>query len=133
MNKKLLWVALIFLLKGFGAFAGEGSKDKNPEPDITGSVTALVSGKPIKDVNIIAYSISKKEKVTLSDVNGNYSLVDLKPGVYKFVFQKDGYQRVVKERIILKANEEYQMNIHMSENESIFDILPSPLNFTTVY
>jgi hypothetical protein len=133
MKRKLLCLLVICLFCTGMVFANSGSKDKNPEPDLTGSITAFVTGKPIKDVNIIAYSINKKEKVAVSDANGNYSLVDLKPGVYKFVFQKDGYQKVVKEKIILKVNEDYQMNIHMSEDETIFDMIPSPLKFADVF
>jgi len=114
------------------AYANNGTKDKKEDPDMTGSITFIETGKPLKDVSVTAYNVSKKEKVTVSDLNGNFSLVDLKPGVYKFVFQKEGFQKVIREKIILKTNEDYQLNIQMAEEESIFDLMPSPLRFTGV-
>jgi uncharacterized membrane protein len=134
MRKKLLLLFIICLPAGFAAYANtnNGSKDKKEDPDMSGSITFTETGKPIKDVNVTAYNVSKKEKVTLSDANGNFSLIDLKPGVYKFVFQKEGFQKVIREKIILKTNEDYQLNIQMAEDESIFDLMPSPLRFTGV-
>ncbi len=130
MKNKLLTLLLICLLGGLVGFANTGSKEKKEDPDMIGSITFTETGKPLKDVNVTAYSATRKEKVTFSDVNGNFSLIDLKPGVYKFVFQKDGYHKVVKEKIVLKTNEDYQLNIQMAEEEAIFDLMPSPLRFT---
>jgi Carboxypeptidase regulatory-like domain len=138
MNNKLMTMLVICLLGGLAGYANtgsngsNGSKEKNQDPDMNGIITFTETGKPLKDVNITAYSVSKKEKVAVSDVNGNFSLIDLKPGVYKFVFQKDGFQKVVREKIVLKTNEDYQLNIQMTEDETIFDLMPSPLRFTGV-
>jgi Carboxypeptidase regulatory-like domain len=130
MKNKQLILIVIGVLVGLAGYANTGSKDKKEDPDMIGSITFTETGKPLKDVNVTAYNVSKKEKVAVSDVNGNFSLIDLKPGVYKFVFQKDGFQKVVREKIVLKINEDYQLNIQMAEDESIFDLMPSPLRFT---
>ena len=131
MKNKLLLLLVIFLLGKASVYANNnGKKDKKEDPDISGSITFVETGKPLKDVNVTAYSVSKKEKVALSDVNGNFSLIDLKPGIYKFVFQKDGFQKVIREKIVLKTNEDFQLNIQMEEEEALFDLMPSPLRFT---
>ncbi len=131
MKNKLLLLLVIFLLGTASVYANNnGKKDKKEDPDISGSITFVETGKPLKDVNVTAYNASKKEKVALSDINGNFSLIDLKPGIYKFVFQKDGFQKVIREKIVLKTNEDFQLNIQMEEEESIFDLMPSPLRFT---
>lgn len=118
----------ICLVGNVFAYASDG-KNKNDDPDMTGNVTQTVNGKPLKDVYITAYIASRKEKVTISDANGNFNMINLRPGVYKFVFQKDGFKRVVREKIVLKTKEDYQLNIEMAEEEAIFDLVPSPLRF----
>ena len=130
MNSKCFPVVLLLLLGSFFAFAGNGGKNKKDNADMTGIILQSETGKPLKDVNITAYSNSKKEKVTTSDANGNFMLVDLKPGIYNFVFQKDGFEKIVREKVVLKINEGYQLTIQMSEEENIFDMMPSPLRFS---
>ena len=109
---------------------GNGEKNKKEDPDMSGVVVEAETGKPIKDVNVTAYSVTKKEKVTTSNANGSFTLTDLKPGVYKFVFQKEGFEKVIREKMILKPCEGYQLNIQMSAEENIFDLVPSPLRFS---
>ena len=85
--------------------------------------------KPLTNVSVTAYLTSdKKEKVVLSDSNGNYAFDDLKPGVYKFVFEKDGYKKVTKEKVFIKTDEGFQLNIEMAE-EKDFDFIPGAFNF----
>jgi Carboxypeptidase regulatory-like domain len=132
MKNKLLLLLIVCLSGSVLTYANTGGKDKKEDPDMTGMITQFETGKPIKDVNVTAYNVAKKEKVAISDAHGNFSLADLKPGIYKFVFQKEGFQKVVREKIVLKANEDYQLNIEMAEEESIFDLMPSPLHFSGV-
>ena len=68
----------------------------------------------------------KKEKTVLTDNNGNYSFNDLKPGTYKLVFEKDGFKRVTKDKVIIRSDEGCQLNIEMDENDA-FQILPGLL------
>jgi hypothetical protein len=121
---------LLLLMCSFFSFANNGGKDKKEDPDMNGFVVEAETGKPMKDVNITAYSTTKKEKVTTSNANGSFSLIDLKPGIYKFVFQKEGFEKVIREKMILKPNEGYQLTIQMSAEENIYDLMPSPLQFS---
>ncbi len=124
---------MLLLCCSFFAFANTGNtgggKDKKEDPDMNGFITEAETGKPMKDVNITAYSNSKKEKSVTSNANGSFTLADLKPGIYKFVFQKDGFEKVIRDKMVLKAKEDYQLIIQMSEQENIFDMMPSPLRF----
>ena len=104
----------------------DGTTKKN---DINGGVYHTTTKKPLTNVSVTAYLTSdKKEKVVLSDSNGNYAFDDLKPGVYKFVFEKDGYKKVTKEKVFIKTDEGFQLNIEMAE-EKDFDFIPGAFNF----
>lgn len=130
MNNRSILLLLTFLLAGLFSYAGNGGKENRKEdPDMLGMVIHADNRKPLKDVSVTAYNNSHKEKVALSDANGNFNLIDLKPGVYKFVFEKDGFKRVVREKIILKTKEDYQLNIEMAEEETLPDLMPSTLHF----
>lgn len=125
MKNKLI-LLITFLLGGYYAIANTGEKNKKEEPDVNGVIISAENGKPLKDVSVVAYNVSKKEKVVLSDGTGNYSLIDLKPGtLYKLVFEKEGYKKVVKEKLLLKNSEILLLNVEMSEEESAFDLMPS--------
>jgi len=73
--------------------------------------------------------VSKKEKVVFTEDNGTYAFDELKPGTYKFIFEKAGFKKITKEKVVIKTNEAFQLNIEMiTQND--FDILPSPFHFT---
>lgn len=130
MKQKLFLLG--FSLLGFvaakatdiGPGPGDGKKD-----DVNGTVLHSETKKPIKDVSITAYNVTKKEKVVLTDEDGVFSFDELKPGTYKFVFEKAGFRKATKEKIVVKTDESFQMNIEMIEN-SDFDIMPSPGSFS---
>ena len=130
MNRKIIPIVLLLMCLSVFSFANSGGKEKKDDPDLNGVIVAAETGKPIKDVSITAYSNSKKEKTVNSNASGNFSLTDLKPGIYKFVFQKEGFEKVTRENIVLKTKEDYQLTIQMFEEENIFDLLPSPLRFS---
>ena len=130
MNARCIPIISLLLLGSFFSFANNGGKEKKEDPDLMGIILQAETGKPLKDVNITAYNNTRKEKVVTSNANGSFSLTDLKPGVYKFVFEKEGFEKVTREKIVLKLNEGYQLNIQMSEEEHIFDMMPSPLRFS---
>ena len=127
MNKKLTILAAGLLLSAVG-FANNGAKDRsNPDPDLAGVVVTAETGRPIRDVSIIAYNLSaKKERTVVTNEKGGFIIADLKPGVYKLTFQKDGFEKVIREKMVLKANEDLQVNIQMFELELMFDPIPSP-------
>jgi hypothetical protein len=104
----------------------DGTTKKN---DINGGVYHNETRKPLNNVSVTAYlTTNKKEKIVVSDSNGNYAFDDLKPGLYKFVFEKDGYKKVTKEKIFIKTDEGFQLNIEMAE-EKDFDFIPGAFNF----
>ena len=102
---------------------GCGKKD-----DMSGVVVNADNKKPLKDVSVTAVLISRKEKIVLTDDEGTFSFDELKPGTYKFVFEKAGYKKIVKEKVVIKTDEAFQMNIEMIESHD-FDIVPSPFSF----
>lgn len=83
------------------------------EETVSGIVMDMGSKKPLKDVNITAVLNSRKEKTTLTDMNGGYRFIMLKPGTYKLVFEKEGYKKVIKDRIAVKDKTPLKINIEM--------------------
>ena len=102
---------------------GLGKKD-----DVNGFVIHSETKKPLKDVSITAVLASKKEKIVMTDEDGSFNFDELKPGIYKFVFEKAGYKKITKEKVVIKTDEAFQMNIEMIESND-FDIVPSPFSF----
>lgn len=118
-----LLVSFLVHAAGNKHIKGEGKKY-----DINGSVIQKENKKPIRNVSVTAYLSSKKEKVVLTDENGNYGFDDLKPGTYKLVFEKEGFTKIVKERVPIKLEEPAQLNIEMTETND-FDLVPAPFHF----
>ena len=127
MNKLLFLIAFC-LLSFFNSNASDGVTDpgNGKKDELTGLVINADTKKPIKEVTVTAYLITKKEKVEITDVEGGFSFDELRPGIYKFVFEKSGFRKVTKEKVVIKTDEAFQMNIEMIEN-SDYDIMPSPL------
>ncbi len=103
---------------------GDGKKD-----DLNGTVIHSENKKPLKDVTVTAYLVSRKEKVDMTDEEGGFAFDELKPGTYKFVFEKAGFKKITKEKVVIKTDEAFQLNIEMIEN-SDFEIMPSPFHFS---
>lgn len=113
---------------------------KNPDPvnkkkkDFVNGIVSHASNKrPLKDVSVTAYlhTDSKKEISVQTDEAGNYSLDGLKPGTYKLVFEKTGFRRVTKEKIIIKEEDNARLNIDLSEVSHQI-MMPSPLHFSEI-
>jgi hypothetical protein len=128
MKQKSILLVL-FLLGAFFAKAnngpGNGAKD-----ELNGLVVHAENKKPLKDVSITAYTgNSKKEKVVISNEEGTFSFDELKPGTYKFVFEKTGFKKVTREKVVIKTDETFQLQIEMIEMGD-YEILPSPFNIS---
>ena len=133
MKSKIFLLA--FSLFGFvvakaGTIIGPGEGDGKRD-EINGTVVHSESKKPLKDVNVTAYLISKKEKVVITNDDGDFAFDELKPGTYKFVFEKAGFKKITKEKVVIKTDEAFQLNIEMIES-SDFEIMPSPFYFSGV-
>jgi len=122
--KFLLLISFLVL----GSLIAKANTDPGKKDDIMGSVIGAEGKRPLKDVCITAYLCSKKEKVVITDGTGAYSFDDLKPGVYKFVFEKEGYKKVVKEKVTVKVDEGFQLDIEMLQDNST-DVMPSTSHF----
>jgi len=126
MKPKILLLLCSLIMASFIARAGDPRNGR--KEDIMGSVVNAQGKKPLKDVSVTAYLSSKKEKVVITNGCGAYAFEDLKPGVYKFVFEKDGYKKVVKENVSIKVDEGFQMDIEMLQDQAA-DVMPSPAHF----
>ena len=131
MKQKLLMLALS--LMGFAA-AKAGTVEPGPgngtgigkNNDLNGTVFHAENKKPLEGVTVTAVLVSKKEKIVQTDETGLYAFDELKPGTYKFIFEKAGFKKITKEKVVIRSDEAFQMNIEMIENSNI-EILPSPL------
>lgn len=124
---------ILLLMAGLFGFAVAKAGDNGPgdgkKDDFNGIVIHSESKKAMKDVSVTAYLVSKKEKVVLTDEDGGFSFDELKPGTYKFIFEKAGFKKITKEKVVIKADDGFQMNIEMIEKDD-FDIMPSPFHFS---
>lgn len=126
MKQKLLLLPVL-LLGFFAAKAGNTGPGDGKRDEVNGVVVHSESKKPLKDVTITAILQSKKEKISATNDEGGFSFDELKPGTYKFVFEKAGFRKVTKEKVVIKTDEAFQMNIEMIEAGD-YDIMPSPFN-----
>ena len=127
---------IIFLLLAFFGFAKANATQDDPgingkKDELNGVVIHADTKKPLKDVTVTAYLVTKKEKVQVTEEDGSFAFDELKPGTYKFVFEKAGYKKITKEKVVIKTDEAFQLNIEMLEN-SEFEIMPSPFYFSGV-
>jgi hypothetical protein len=131
MKRKLLLLALLFSATAFvaGANNGPGNGEDCAKKDIGGGVVNADTRKPLSNVVVTAYTNSKKEKAVTTDNSGNYSFNDLKPGTYKLVFEKSGFKKVTKDKVVIRGDEGSNLNIEMDE-ETEFPIIPGQLLFS---
>lgn len=129
MNRTKTLLIAVFVFTATIATAGtrEGELNRVDPEDVYGSVIHAGKDKPLKDVIITAFLQSKKEKIVLTNTNGEYGIDNLPAGTYKIVFEKDGFRKVVKEKVIIKPNSGIELNIEMEAKG--FDLGPSPFHF----
>ena len=108
---------------------GNGVTETASKSEIMGTVYTAESRKPLRDVVVTAYSNNKRESRAQTDHEGNYSFSDLKPGVYRLVFERDGYRKVSRDKVRIKTDDGFQLNIDMEEIHD-FDWVPGIFNFS---
>ena len=132
MKLRLLLLACMTVLLSLGVRAAttavEGAVNAQKSAGL-GGVSNNETRKPMSNVSITAYLSSKSEKVVLTNNNGTYTFDELKGGTYKFVFEKDGYKKVVKEKIVVRQAEGFQLDVEMEEH-TVFDFMPGPFHFS---
>ena len=131
MKRKLLLLAFIFSGTALVASAnnGPGNGEDCAKKDIGGGVVNADTRKPLNNVVVTAYTNSKKEKAVTTDNAGSYSFSDLKPGTYKLVFEKSGFKKVTKDKVVIRGDEGSMLNIEMDE-ETEFPIIPGQILFS---
>lgn len=98
--------------------------------DLVGGVYNNDTKKPVGSVTITATHLSsKKEKVVTTDGDGNYTFSDLDAGYYKFAFVKTGYKKVVKDKVLIRQDEAFQIDVALTPH-STYDFLPGPFTFS---
>ncbi|GAA4343473.1 carboxypeptidase-like regulatory domain-containing protein [Flaviaesturariibacter amylovorans] len=130
--KALLLAALMAGASG-AAHANNGNppgvgEENIKKADVAGGVQHHENRKPLVNVTVTAYVLNRKEKVATTDAAGNYTFDDLKPGTYKFVFEKPGYRKVERTKTIARADEAAELNVLMEEH-STYDFTPGPAHF----
>ncbi len=106
---------------------GEESAKK---ADLIGGVYNNDTKKPVGNVTVTATNLaSKKEKAVVTDNDGNYTFTDLEAGHYKFVFVKSGYKKVIKDKIYIRQDEAFQIDVAMTPHTT-YDFLPGPFSFS---
>lgn len=125
-------ILLLIAICTLGCLQSKAAGPVEPGPgkinEVTGNILDGDSKKPLQNVTITAYSTSKKEKFVISDEFGRFEFDELKSGTYKLVFEKDGYRKVIREKVTIKTDETFQMRIEMIEADG-FDLMPSPFQF----
>jgi hypothetical protein len=131
MKPRIFLLAISLLVFVAAKASGDPSLfgDKKKVDELNGIIFDSDHKKPLKEVTITAYSVSKKERSVQTDEEGNYAFDELKPGVYKFVFQKAGFKKVTKEKIVIKTDETFQLNIEMVGTNDL-EMMPSPFHFS---
>lgn len=105
-----------------------GRETAKKKEDVAGTVLHAETKKPLKDVSVTAYLSSRKEKSLVTDEEGAFSFEDLKPGKYKFVFEKDGYRKVTREAVVAKTEETFLIEVELPEIRDFY-LQPSPFHF----
>jgi hypothetical protein len=81
----------------------------------------------LQNVTVTAILLNKKEKFTFTDTDGEFGIEELKPGTYKIIFEKDGYRKVVRDKVNIRTNEPIELNIEMEYLE--YNLFPLTIPF----
>lgn len=137
MKVKLL-LLVTFCVACVTVFANHCGKQPDPvgkrkKDFVNGIVSHATNKRPLKAVVVTAYlhTDNKKEISVQTDEAGNYSFEALKPGTYKLVFEKTGFKRVTKDKIIIKEEDTFKLNIDLTEIGHL-DMMPSALHFSEI-
>ena len=130
MKQKIL---LLFAICTIGCLQSKAADIEPGNPgksinEVAGNIYDGDSKKALREVTVTAYSANKKEKFVITDEFGRFEFDELKTGIYKLVFEKEGYRKVIREKVSVKTDETFQMRIEMIAADG-FDLMPSPFQF----
>src|SRR4029078_8119536 len=81
---------------------------------IAGVVTDATAGVlPGVTVEVSSPALIEQSRSVVSDANGAYRVIDLRPGPYKVTFTLAGFNTLVREGIVLEADFTAKMNAQM--------------------
>lgn len=129
MKPKALLLLFFIALAFFAKAAPNSGEECSKKADIIGGVYNHDSKKPLGSVTVTVYSAAKKEQTATTDEDGLYLFNDLKAGTYKFVFEKTGYKKVTREKVVVQPGAGMELNVEMAQHSS-FEFVPGPFHFS---
>jgi hypothetical protein len=108
MTKILSALAVLAIVGGSASYAQAQSAIAGVVKDATGAVLPGVTVEATSDVLI------EKARTTVTDANGQYRIVDLRPGVYVVTFTLTGFSTIRREGIELVAGFTAPINVSLS-------------------
>ncbi len=91
MNRYILNVFLCITILVVIGCEGEEGKRGVPAPVLRGSITGIVTTSAKADITGIEVKIAETSQTTLTDSLGNWTINDVKAGIYTLEFSKAGY------------------------------------------
>ncbi len=82
----------LFFLQAHARVTGGPGSIKKEKKELMGGVFEGETKKPLCSVNVTAFSARAMERKVFTDEKGYYSFSDLKPGLYKLIFEKQGFR-----------------------------------------
>lgn len=116
MKQLLTFTTALMILISSAAFAGEDgetSKAKN-NANISGTVMDKSSGENLAGVEI---RVENTDIVCYSDLEGNFTIDELKPGSYNLILSYISYNKSFVENIQVDVGENKKLNVHLIEQE----------------
>ena len=104
----ILWTTVILLWSNFlilPAFAGETGK-------IAGRVTDATTGEPLPGVNVVIVGTTQG---AVSDADGYYSIIKVKPGTYSVQASIVGFARYTVQNVRVQIDRTTEVNFTMTE------------------
>lgn len=95
---------------------------------LSGQITDAATGEPLVSANVI---ISGTTIGSAADINGYYSILNLRPGKYTVNYRYIGYQTKIVEDVVINADKTTQINVTLSpeaiEGETVVVVAERPV------
>ncbi|MFQ5707689.1 MAG: carboxypeptidase-like regulatory domain-containing protein [bacterium] len=76
------------------------------------------NGQPLVLVQVYLCGLQRGD---VTDDDGHFRIARLKAGTYSVTFQLQGFRRLLKKEVVLRANETVELNVAMQEEAIEFD------------
>jgi len=108
MNRLILQRALLACV-----LAGAAVSAQEVRASLSGIVTDP-SGAPIPGAQVTVTNIAKNTKIaTTTNDGGLYSTPLLEPAAYNITFEKDGFRRVVRDKVVLQSLDKARLDVQL--------------------